>query len=292
MDRTLTYTVKQKDGYLSLARHVFNQSPRPYIRSLVKRYDIMKEVAEKIEVDLKYDHFNFRLKVGQVLKLHTDPGHYISRLGLIANQGSLKARARANATKSVAQGDRYFVVHSTNGNMKDSALEDIKKDKDTGVGHAYIKKNGDVFSLWPYNDARGYATKAEKFKKPELRGKLVNIELIYGKKESPTKAQYQTLADIYIETKALLKTWLPIAAHREIDRGLKDGHKDPTNFNFDYFYKVLKKKGVPIDSIKKQGQQRFNQLPWCEHKWQWPPVLTGLKFQKVTAKVYKAKGCK
>jgi len=292
MDSTLNYTVKQKDGYLSLARHVFNQSPRPYIRSLVKRYDIMKEVAEKIEVDLKYDHFNFRLKVGQRLVLHTDPGHYIPRLGLIANQASPKTRARINATKSLAQGDRYFVVHSTSGNIKNTALEDWKKRKRTGLGHAYIKKNGGVFSLWPYTDARGYATKVELLKKPELRGKLVNIELIYGEDESPNEAQYQKLADIYIETKALLKTWLPITAHREIDRGLKNGHKDPANFNFDYFYKVLKKKGVPIDSIKKQGQQRFNQLPWCEHKWGWPPVLTGLKFQKVTAKVYKAKGCK
>lgn len=90
----------------------------------------------------------------------------------------------------------------------------------------------------------------------------------------------------------MFRKWIAIAAHREIDRGIKGGHKDPVGFKFDYFYSVLKGKNVPIDSIKKQSQTRFNQSPWCEHKWDWPPVLTGSTFAKITDKEFIAKGCK
>jgi len=84
---------------------------------------------------------------------------------------------------------------------------------------------------------------------------------------------------------------LPIISHREVDRGIKGGHIDPVDFEFKRFYEILKKKDVPIDSIEKQSQQRFDQMPWCEHAWIWPPVLSGSNFKKVTADIYKAKGC-
>lgn len=52
MDNIITYTVKQGDGYLTIARHIFNNSKRSYVRSLAKRYDLMKQVATKVEADL------------------------------------------------------------------------------------------------------------------------------------------------------------------------------------------------------------------------------------------------
>ena len=289
---TVNYTVKARDGFLSLARFIFGLSPRPYIKGLVKRHDLMKEAAEKIEIDLKREYPDFKLKVGQVLTLHSDPGYYIKRLATVANHGTLTNKAKTK-TKSVTQNDNYFVIHSTEGNLKDSVIEKFKTDKKTGAGHAYINKEGTVISLWAYNSKNDWATRSERTQnKADLRGKLVNIELVYGNKEEPTEKQYQALADIYLETQKLFKMWLPIAAHREIDRGIKGGHQDPVGFKFDHFYSILKTKGVPIDTIDKQSQARFNQAPWCEHKWSWPPVLSGMTFTKLTDKEYIAKGCK
>ena len=291
MDTTFIYTVKSGDGFIGIARYIFSQSPRSYIQGLVKRYDMMKETAEKIEADLKSEYIGFKLAVNQKITLHSDPGYYIPRLALVANHASLSQQAKKKAT-AIAHDDSYFVIHSTDGNLKDEYLSKLVNDKKTGSGHAYINKQGSIFKIWPYNSVNGWATRSERSeKKPELRGKLVNIELVYGASESPTEDQYKVLADIYIETKSLFNKWLPIAAHREIDRGIPGGHSDPKGFDFNHFYSVLKNKNVPIESINKQSQERFNQAPWCEHKWSWPPVLTGTKFLKISDEEFKAKGC-
>ena len=128
MEATLNYTVKKGDGFITIARYIFSQSKRPYIQSLVSRYDLMKEGATKIEAELKQEYLNFRLEAGQTLKLHADPGHYIPRLGTIANHGSLNHQAKKKSV-STAGYDGYFVIHSTEGNLKDSALEKLKNDK-------------------------------------------------------------------------------------------------------------------------------------------------------------------
>lgn len=292
MDSTFIYTVKSGDGFLTIARHIFSQSERAYIRSLVNRYDLMKEAAGKIEADLKHEYLNFQLKVNQKIKLHSDPSYYIPRLAVVVQHGTLSQQARKKASTTI-HNDYYFVIHSTEGNLTDAAIEKFIADKKTGSGHSFINKNGKIFNIWPYNSPNGWATRSEKNEyKPDLRGKLVNIELVYGNNEKPTDEQYKALASIYLESKELFKRWLPIAAHREIDRGIPGGHKDPIGFDFDYFYSILKNKNVPIDSIDKQSQARFNQAPWCEHKWAWPPVLSGTTFIKVTDEEFKAKGCK
>ncbi len=292
MDTIFIYTVKSGDGFLTIARHIFSQSNRAYIRSLTNRYDLMKEVSGKIEGDLKHEYPDFKLKNKQKIKLHSDPGYYIPRLAVVAQHGTLSQQAKKKSTTTV-KNYSYFVIHSTEGNLTDSAIEKYVQDKKKGSGHSFINKKGKIFNLWPYNNPNGWATRSEKSGyKPELRGKLVNIELVYGKNEKPTEEQYQSLASIYLESKELFKKWLPIAAHREIDRGIPGGHKDPIGFDFDYFYKVLKTKKVPIDAIDKQSQARFNQMPWCEHKWVWPPVLSGTAFIKVSDDEFKAKGCK
>ncbi len=292
MKNTITYTVKTGDGYLAIARYIFNQSHRSYIQSLAKDYLIMKEAANSLESDLKHSYINFKLKVGQILKLHADPGYYIPRLALKADHGTFITKA-TKISKSTTINDFYFVIHSTDGNLKDDALENKIQNKVIGAGHAYINKDGKIFKIWPYNSPKGWATRTERTEnKPELRGKLVNIELVYGIGEEPTEKQYQALADIYIETKELFGKWLSIAAHREIDRGIKGGHSDPAGFKFNYFYTILKNKSVPTDTIYKQTQARFNQSPWCEHKWSWPPELTSTTFAKVTDAEFIAKGCK
>ncbi|MCP4494153.1 MAG: hypothetical protein GY820_43645 [Gammaproteobacteria bacterium] len=291
MDATLNYTVKKGDGYLAIARYIFKQSHRPYIKNLTSRYDLMREVAKKIEMGLKQEYLNFKLEAGQTLKLHADPGHYIPSLSIYANHGSLKYQAKKNAT-SPPTSDNYFVIHSTVGNYSENKISDLKKNKPVGAGHAYITKNGEVIRIWPYNSSKGWATKVEKFKKKGLRGKMANIELIYGANEKPTEEQYKALVDVYLEVKKTFGKWLPIAAHREIDRGIPGGHEDPEGFKFRYFYELLEKKGVPIKTIQKQSPERFEQMPWCEHEWTWPPVLSGFSFKKLSRNEQIIKGCK
>jgi len=291
MEDTLDYTVKKGDGYLAIARYIFSQSHRAYIQSLTSRYDLMSETAKKLEANLKQENKNFKLKVGKTLKLHADPGYYIPRLSTQANHGSLKFQAKKKSTSHPAN-DNYFVIHSTVSNYSENKINNLKKNKPVGAGHAYITKKGELIQIWPYNNSKGWATKVEKFKKKDLRGKIVNIELIYGTNEQPTEEQYKALAEVYLETKKIFDKWLPIAAHREIDRGIPDGHEDPEGFKFKHFYDLLEKKGVPIKSIEKQSPERFERMPWCEHEWVWPPVLSGLSFRKLDRGEQIIKGCK
>ncbi len=293
MEATLNYTVKKGDGYLAIARFIFSKSSRAYIQGLVKNHLVMKEAAISIEADLKHEYHNFKLTAKQSIKLHADPSYYVPRLALVANHGELKHKAKVKAVTTPTE-DYYFVIHSTVGNMSDKKLESKKKAKIVGAGHAYVKKDGGIVQIWPYNNSNGWATKAERPEhKPELRGKLVNIELVYADGEEPTEEQYEALADIYIESNKLFNKKLPIAAHREIDRGIKGGHEDPKKFKFNHFYSILEKKKVDIKNIKKQSQSRFDHMPRCDSKWQWPPVLTGTTFPRITdKKKLTAKGCK
>lgn len=64
MEATLNYTVKTGDGYLAIARYIFSQSHRPYIRGLVTNYVLMKETATAIEADLKRIYRNFTTNCG------------------------------------------------------------------------------------------------------------------------------------------------------------------------------------------------------------------------------------
>jgi len=190
MEATLNYTVKKGDSFLAIARYIFSQSPRTYIKTLITRYDLMSKVANKIESDFKHQYQNFKLEVGKSLKLHADPGYYIPSLSIQANHGTLKHQANKKST-TTAQNDNYFVIHSTEGNLKDNALQKFVDDKKQGAGHAYINKEGAVYKIWPYNSPKGWATRSERTEnKPELRGKLVNIELVYGSGEAPTEKQY------------------------------------------------------------------------------------------------------
>jgi hypothetical protein len=66
----------------------------------------------------------------------------------------------------------------------------------------------------------------------------------------------------------------------EVDRGIPDGHSDPTDFDYNYFYKVLPSKGVPIETIPKFDHDRYwgspsYKVPWGSDKNSWPPILKG-----------------
>jgi len=108
-------------------------------------------------------------------------------------------------------------------------------------GHVYIFKDGTTVKLVPFNKpARATKTEWDKYNKDEAWGKMIHCEIVY-KNGPPSEQQYQTLAKIYSEFfKENNNKKFTIVPHREIDRGLPSGHSDPTNFDFNKFYKILK----------------------------------------------------
>jgi len=144
----------------------------------------------------------------------------------------------------------YFAIHSTAGRINDSVVEKYKEDKIRTQGHIYIKENGELIVVWPMSERDVRATKTEwKSNNPEARGDIVHIELIYARGGTPSDKQYEALADLYIEASKEFDKNLTIVPHKEIDRGLKNGHSDPENFDFNKLYDILKNKGVDISKV-------------------------------------------
>lgn len=177
----------------------------------------------------------------------------------------------------------HFVIHCTAGNMSIAAIKklthfDEPENKARSKAHAYIQKDGTILQIWPFSERIVWATKAESAK--NLKGQMFHVELNYDSNEHPTDAQYKSLVTLYIEASSIEGCWPIIVPHIEIDRGIPNGHSDPTNFDYNYFYQLLKQEGVPIDSIPKFEHERYwgnatYKVPWASDKYSWPPVLSG-----------------
>lgn len=174
---------------------------------------------------------------------------------------------------------KYFVVHSTSGEMKKSAIEGWKG-KD-GIGHAYIMDNGEIIQIIDFTKFT-WATRTEDPDRPQwynatARGACIHIELNYDNDDSPSEAQYKELAKIYYYFYKKNNRKLIIVPHREFDRGIQGAHDDPTNFNFVKFYKILKDSYdieiiVGTDGIEQSRYEKPNQ---ADNVHSFPPVLSG-----------------
>lgn len=176
----------------------------------------------------------------------------------------------------------HFILHCTAGNM---SLEAIKKhtnydkpNRSRSKAHVYLMKDGSTLFIWPFSEKNVWATKVES--KRNLKGQMFHVEINYGSPDKPTNEQYESLADLYIEASSVEKCWPIIVPHIEVDRGIPDGHSDPTDFDYNYFYKILESKGVPIETIPKFDHDRYwgspsYKVPWGSDKNSWPPILKG-----------------
>jgi len=177
----------------------------------------------------------------------------------------------------------HFVLHCTAGNMslksiKEHTNYDGSEGRKRSKAHVYLMKDGTTLQIWPFSEKNVWATKIES--KNNLKGRMFHVEINYGKPDVPTEEQYQGLADLYLEAAHVEKCWPIIVPHIEVDRGIADGHSDPTDFNYNHFYDVLKEKGVPISTIPKFDHDRYwgkpnYKIPWGSDKNSWPPVLEG-----------------
>lgn len=201
----------------------------------------------------------------------------------------------ANNTESQITSDKYavcaidpkirshFVLHCTAGDMSLAAIKkltnyDDSKGRSRSKSHVFLMKDGTNLQIWPFSEKNVWATKAESLN--NLKGRMFHVEINYGAPIVPSEEQYQGLADLYIEAAGVEKCWPIIVPHIEIDRGIKDGHSDPTDFNYNHFYEILKNKNVPIDTIPKFSHDRYwgkpsYKVPWGSDKNSWPPILEG-----------------
>jgi hypothetical protein len=137
--------------------------------------------------------------------------------------------------------------------------------------HAYIMPDGTVIENWPFSDRNVWATRTESAK-TWTKGRMIHIELNY--KDSPTDAQYDKLADLYV-TACEQFGYLIIVPHKEVDRGVAGAHSDPENFDFDKLYQRIGTKGRSLDGIPKIDQVRYNVASQADQESNWPPVLSG-----------------
>jgi hypothetical protein len=181
---------------------------------------------------------------------------------------------------------KYFVVHSTAATEK-STLNEIEPYRNIinhtfesgGKGHAYIFKDGSIIILVPYTE-KTWATKAERKENHHVLawGACIHIELVYPEDAVPTEKQYQELAKLYYLFYKANNRKLIIVSHLEMDRGIKEGHSDPTNFNFNIFYDIIRKT-YSIDIIagtdgitNERHNKSLNQEDMINS---YPPVLSG-----------------
>lgn len=175
----------------------------------------------------------------------------------------------------------HFVIHNTAGNMSEAAIishtnADNPAKKRRSLAHKYVMSDGKVIEIWPFSETNVWATKIESHQ--NLKGQMFHVELNYL--ETPSDAHYTSLVDLYLEAVGVEGCWPIIVPHIEVDRGIANGHEDPTNFDYNKFYELLKAASVPIDIIPKFEHDRYwgaesYKVPWKTDKTTWPPVLSG-----------------
>jgi hypothetical protein len=182
----------------------------------------------------------------------------------------------------------HFVLHCTDGNMSEETIKAINNvnnpdKKIRSKAHKYIMRNGDVIEIWPFTEKNVWATKAES--RNNLKGRMFHVEINYKSPDVPTDYQYQALADLYIEASDIEGCWPIIVPHIEVDRGIPNGHGDPTDFDYNKFYSILRSRNVPIDDIPHFEHERYwgyskSKIPFANDKYSWPPILSGNPHKK------------
>jgi len=182
-----------------------------------------------------------------------------------------------------------------------------RKPRERWFGHCFLMRDGKYYFIHDFKEQNVTATKFEK-RYTELQGRMFHVEVNYEEaprrnqfadievlktlnngKYLPTEAQYEKLAELYMKAHDALidkgfddaDSWPLIVPHIEIDRGINDGHRDPTDFDFKYFYNKLLGKVPTWRRAQFFNHDRYweeklykEPLPHFERS-SWPPVLSG-----------------
>lgn len=150
--------------------------------------------------------------------------------------------------------------------------------------HGIILADGTYIEIWPFEERRVWATKTETCAETTRKamGSIINIELHYycGYK-GPDKTmvvratyeQYRTLGKL-IDGLVVKFGPLRVLTHKEIDRGLRDGHVDPLGFDFATLKTHLSIGTLSRIEMITDERQRVPSAPkWSNY---WPPQFSGV----------------
>ncbi len=207
------------------------------------------------------------------------------------NNSQLEAPSpNANLVAPLDTRPRYFAVHCTafaapDKNMESWVTRNISENRHN-KSHGVILPSGRYLKMWDFADRRVWATKTETCKEThQALGAIVNIEIHYfcasNRNDKATQAQYETLADLYVQLKQAYGP-LKIVSHREVDRGLRDGHNDPLGFQFSKFYDALKKRGFNVNEVAHISDERHMLRTDADISHHWEPQLEGPLILKST----------
>lgn len=159
----------------------------------------------------------------------------------------------------------YFVIHDTSspwiGNKefphrfdKQPRFNDVGEflGKDA-VAHLFNDRRGRV-TIGHDLEVGWRATKLERSLGEAVRGRFLHVENVQPRREDPdgpprndrigpdpgfTRAQYRTLALLYVLSSARAGTWMIPGFHANIDRGIPEAHDDPQHFDLAAFDREL-----------------------------------------------------
>ncbi len=193
-----------------------------------------------------------------------------------------------NKPDGSCDGRTHFVIHQTvSGVLTKKKINDSFGGK-KGKAHQYILKSGEIVQLWPFTQKDVFATKSETSATPlhgskpafPLKGKMIHVEVDYEEDGEPTTKQYAALCDLYVAACKEVGRMLVIVPHIEVDRGIKNGHNDQQNFQYNDFYARLAAKGVDMARVPRFAHERYwgkpnFKTPFATDKFFWPPRLSG-----------------
>jgi N-acetyl-anhydromuramyl-L-alanine amidase AmpD len=162
-------------------------------------------------------------------------------------------------------------------------VERLRKAGARNKSHGVIFTDGTYMEIWPLEERRVWATKTETCAETtrSAMGSVINIELHYfcGYKGTDktmivqaTEEQYRTLGKLISD---IVQKFGPlrVLSHKEVDRGLRDGHVDPIGFDFQNLKKYIDSQTLSkIDMITDQRQLVSSGPKWSNY---WPPQFSG-----------------
>jgi hypothetical protein len=199
-------------------------------------------------------------------------------------ESRLESPVKIEEALAVLPTPSYFAVHCTAFGASDASMrywvDRRKSEMARSKSHGVILPSGEWLPMWSFEERRVWATKTETCAetKPTALGAVINIELHYfcasDRSDEASENQYRRLADLYIQLAEMFHP-LFVVSHREIDRGLRDGHNDPIGFSFGRFYDELSRRGIDVVALEKISDWRHNGRTGADVSHHWPPMLSG-----------------
>ncbi len=138
---------------------------------------------------------------------------------------------------------KYFILHETVGGPANYQRYRDGRSSDTRVNLFIGREPEDNYLGVDFSRSRtgtkGNSRRVGSGAKPLPRQGFISIEIrtpVKAGSNMYTESQYRSLAQAYVMASYRAGEMLTTVPHREVDRGVKNGHSDPRNFDWNRFY--------------------------------------------------------